>query len=155
MVVKDSGSRKSRQTGTICKWLGNMVCCHEKQMKTQDSDKRLSVCLRKPFQNKETVHAGCQLTSVEKGDGPTLTFIITNLKATYMVLSGEKTQSSKDLPILKAQQYPKLKYPRLLFSHRFSLKSEIHLRRYHPFHSVCQEQWRRIHLDMHSKTPKF
>lgn len=35
MVVKGSVSRKSRQTGNVCKRLGNTVHCHQKQMKSR------------------------------------------------------------------------------------------------------------------------
>lgn len=66
IVVKGSVSRKSRQTGNVCKRLGNMVHCHQKQMKSRIWLKERAFAQAKPFQNKETVYASCQLTSAEK-----------------------------------------------------------------------------------------
>lgn len=67
MVVKGSVSRKSRQTGTVGKWPGNMVCCHQKQKKSRIWLKGRVFAQAKPFQSKEAVYTGCQLASQRRG----------------------------------------------------------------------------------------
>lgn len=50
-------SRKSWQTVTVCKWLGNMTVCHQKQMKSRIWLKDQISAQAKPFQNKDTMSA--------------------------------------------------------------------------------------------------
>lgn len=60
-------SRKSCQTVTVCEWLGNVIICHEKQMKSRIWLKDRVFAQTRPFQNKETKSGSWQLTSAEEG----------------------------------------------------------------------------------------
>lgn len=42
-------SRKSCQTVTVCKWLGNVIVCHQKQMKSRIRLKDQNLCPSKTF----------------------------------------------------------------------------------------------------------
>lgn len=60
-------SRKSCQTVAVCKCLGNVIVCHEKQMKSRIWLKDWVFAQTKPFQNKETMSGSWQLTSAQEG----------------------------------------------------------------------------------------
>lgn len=95
-----SVSRKSRQTGTVCKWLGNMVHCHQKQMKSRIWLKEWVFAQANLSKIKKQCMLAASWPWLKRGDSPALVLIILNLNTIKWCWVEIRLNQGKTLPTL-------------------------------------------------------